>query len=74
MARKIWWVFLTLTIQQSLRCIDPQAANRQAQMRTTELSLLDRLLTILDVDGPGRISHIWFTLNSQRAITLNVSS
>jgi len=27
-------------------------------------------LTILDVDGPGRVSHIWFTLNAQESYHL----
>jgi hypothetical protein len=56
------------TMQQTYtmhRSSSREATGANADFRTITPG---QTLTILDVDGPGRVSHIWFTLNAQESI------
>jgi len=58
------------TMQQSYvlhRSSSRESTGANADYRTVTPG---QTLTILDVDGPGRISHIWFTLNSPESYHL----
>ena len=58
------------TVQQTYmmhRSSSREATGANADFRTVTPG---ETLTILDVDGPGRVSHIWFTLNAQESYHL----
>ena len=58
------------TVQQAYtmhRASSREATGANADFRTITPG---ETLTILDVDGPGRISHIWFTLNAPESYHL----
>lgn len=58
------------TVQQTYtmhRSSSREATGANADYRTITPG---ETLTILDVDGPGNISHIWFTLNAQESYHL----
>jgi hypothetical protein len=58
------------TVQQTYvihRSSSRESTGANADYRTVTPG---QTLTILDVDGPGRISHIWFTLNSPESYHL----
>ena len=58
------------TVQQNYvlhRSSSRESTGANADYRTVTPG---QTLTILDVDGPGRISHIWFTLNSPESYHL----
>ena len=45
------------------RCTAPPAASQPEPTPTTARVTPGQTLTLLDVDGPGMISHIWFTIS-----------
>ena len=47
---------------------DPTGANADARRVEPGASL-----TLLDTDGPGKISHLWFTISSDEPYHLNAS-